>query len=360
MRLGKQTIVWGKTELFRNTDQFNPQDFALASIPDLEESRIALWAARGTWSFYNFGKIEDVRLELAVNFDDFEPADLGRCGEPFTRRAGLQHQLRLLRARLLGRGPRRPGQAAGAVGRRRRGSRPARDSSGATAASASSSPTSTATTTSRTRAASRPTSATSIRTRDARDARAITARARPATSPPVSACRTPMLVDAAGNPMRLVDTDGDGSPDTLVERGDRAVEDGRPGDRPGPARPTCSTTTPPTRPPSRSRNIAVRRRRQQRRSARSAASSRSTARAARAPLVSTMAMGASAIVAGSGDRRRSLRLQQRLPVHAARSERPRPRAPTASTALRARAAPAQRRSERLRHSRSRARRRARA
>ena len=83
LRLGKQAIVWGKTELFRNTDQFNPQDFALASLPGLEESRIALWAARGTWSFYNFGKIEDVRLELAVNLDDFEPADLGRCGEPF-------------------------------------------------------------------------------------------------------------------------------------------------------------------------------------------------------------------------------------------------------------------------------------
>jgi len=83
LRLGKQTIVWGKTELFRNTDQFNPQDFALASIPDLESSRIALWAARGTWSFYNVGKLEDVRLELAVNFDDVQPADLGRCGEPF-------------------------------------------------------------------------------------------------------------------------------------------------------------------------------------------------------------------------------------------------------------------------------------
>jgi len=83
LRLGRQTIVWGKTELFRNTDQFNPQDFGMASIPSLEESRIALWAARGTWSFYNIGKLEDVRLEVAVNLDDAEPADLGRCGEPF-------------------------------------------------------------------------------------------------------------------------------------------------------------------------------------------------------------------------------------------------------------------------------------
>jgi len=83
IRLGKQNIVWGKTELFRNTDQFNPQDFGLSSLPSLEESRIALWAARGTWSFYNIGKFEDVRLELAVNLDEYKPADLGRCGEPF-------------------------------------------------------------------------------------------------------------------------------------------------------------------------------------------------------------------------------------------------------------------------------------
>ena len=30
------------------------------------------------------GPLEDVRLELAMNIDDFEPIDLGRCGEPYT------------------------------------------------------------------------------------------------------------------------------------------------------------------------------------------------------------------------------------------------------------------------------------
>ncbi len=84
LRVGKQQIVWGKTELFRTTDQFNPQDFALASLPSLEESRIALWALRGVWSFYDVGPFEDVRLEVAINYDQFEPADLGRCGEPYT------------------------------------------------------------------------------------------------------------------------------------------------------------------------------------------------------------------------------------------------------------------------------------
>jgi len=83
-RIGLQNIVWGKTELFRTTDQFNPQDLALASLPSLEESRIALWAFRAVYSLYNVGPLEDVRLEVAANFDEFQPADLGAAGEPFT------------------------------------------------------------------------------------------------------------------------------------------------------------------------------------------------------------------------------------------------------------------------------------
>ncbi len=84
MRIGKQTIVWGKTELFATTDQFNPQDLALASLPSLEESRIALWSVRSVLSLYEIGPLSDVRLEGAVNLDDFEPSDLGRCGEAYT------------------------------------------------------------------------------------------------------------------------------------------------------------------------------------------------------------------------------------------------------------------------------------
>ncbi|HEY5656208.1 MAG TPA: DUF1302 family protein, partial [Myxococcota bacterium] len=84
MRLGLQNIVWGKTELFRTTDQFNPQDLALSSLPSLEESRIALWSARFVYSLYDVGPLEDVRLEFAANLDQYEPADLGACGEPYT------------------------------------------------------------------------------------------------------------------------------------------------------------------------------------------------------------------------------------------------------------------------------------
>ena len=84
LRAGIQNIVWGKTELFRTTDQFNPQDLAMASLPGLEESRIGLLSARAVYSFYDIGPLEDVRLELAANFDRIKPADLGACGEPYT------------------------------------------------------------------------------------------------------------------------------------------------------------------------------------------------------------------------------------------------------------------------------------
>jgi hypothetical protein len=83
LRAGKQNIVWGKTELFRTTDQFDPQDFGLATLPTLEESRIPLWSIRGVWSFYDLWFLRDARLEIATNFDQVEPVDLGRCGEPF-------------------------------------------------------------------------------------------------------------------------------------------------------------------------------------------------------------------------------------------------------------------------------------
>src|SRR5262249_32284439 len=77
----KQDIVWGKTELFRTTDQFNPQDLALASLPSLEESRTALLSGRAVYSFYDVGPLNDVRLEFAANFDHVTAADLGACGE---------------------------------------------------------------------------------------------------------------------------------------------------------------------------------------------------------------------------------------------------------------------------------------
>ena len=77
IRGGYQTIVWGKTELFRNQDQFNPQDVGLASLPSPRGvAHLALGDPR-IWSFYDVGPLNDVRLELAVNFDQYQPIDPG-------------------------------------------------------------------------------------------------------------------------------------------------------------------------------------------------------------------------------------------------------------------------------------------
>ncbi|HEY8121614.1 MAG TPA: DUF1302 family protein, partial [Myxococcota bacterium] len=103
-RIGKQTIVWGKTELFRNQDQWNPTDLALGPLTPLEESRIPVFALRGIYSFYDVGPLQDVRLELATIFDKFEPQDLGVCGEPFTPRPACDKGLGLWQHGLTGAG----------------------------------------------------------------------------------------------------------------------------------------------------------------------------------------------------------------------------------------------------------------
>ncbi|MBW2313218.1 MAG: hypothetical protein JRH10_03430 [Deltaproteobacteria bacterium] len=84
VRVGRQTTVWGKTELFRAQDQFNPQDIALSTLPSLESSRIPLWSIRAIWSLWDVGPLSDVRIEFATNLDHFEPTDVGTCGEPYT------------------------------------------------------------------------------------------------------------------------------------------------------------------------------------------------------------------------------------------------------------------------------------
>ena len=91
-----------------------------SSLPGLEESRIALWAVRAAWSFYQVGPLEDVRLELGVNLDQFEPGRPRRLRRALHGRARLRGHLRLPRPRLRGRrhrGRAPAGRRLGAPGR---------------------------------------------------------------------------------------------------------------------------------------------------------------------------------------------------------------------------------------------------
>ncbi len=49
LRLGRQQVVWGKTDGLRLLDLINPQDFREFILDDFIDSRIPLWMARGDY-----------------------------------------------------------------------------------------------------------------------------------------------------------------------------------------------------------------------------------------------------------------------------------------------------------------------
>jgi hypothetical protein len=82
LRVGKQQIVWGKTDAFRLQDIVNPIDFSYHNVfPSLEDRRIPTLSADLVHSFGNVMGLEDVSLELVWVFDKFTPVQVGQCGD---------------------------------------------------------------------------------------------------------------------------------------------------------------------------------------------------------------------------------------------------------------------------------------
>jgi len=78
LRLGRQQVVWGKTDGLRLLDLINPQNFREFILDDFIDSRIPLWMARG--DYYSGDDsiqvliIPDVRLNKTAGAGDrFEP-----------------------------------------------------------------------------------------------------------------------------------------------------------------------------------------------------------------------------------------------------------------------------------------------
>ena len=91
MRVGRQQIVWGKTDAFRLQDKINPLDLGYHNVfPDLEERRIPIWSLDLIHSFGNVGPLEDVSLEFAWVWDRFIPDQFGQCGEPYAFTASCE------------------------------------------------------------------------------------------------------------------------------------------------------------------------------------------------------------------------------------------------------------------------------
>ncbi|RME63823.1 MAG: DUF1302 domain-containing protein, partial [Alphaproteobacteria bacterium] len=84
IRLGRQQIVWGRTDLFRVLDVINPVDFSRQNIYDeLEDIRIPLWMLQLEYRFGATDTFDDLNFSIVWNFDKFRPANLGQAGTPY-------------------------------------------------------------------------------------------------------------------------------------------------------------------------------------------------------------------------------------------------------------------------------------
>ncbi|MEM7542037.1 MAG: DUF1302 family protein, partial [Pseudomonadota bacterium] len=90
IRVGKQQIVWGKTDFFRLQDLVNPVDFGQHFFFDsFEDIRIPQWMASVQWKAGDFGPLTDNAIQFIWNFDEFQQIGLGNpshfWGHPFAK-----------------------------------------------------------------------------------------------------------------------------------------------------------------------------------------------------------------------------------------------------------------------------------
>ena len=83
-RIGRQQVVWGRTDLFRVLDQVNPIDFSIQSIyEEFEDSRIPLGIFSAEYRAGAVGAFDDLNLQVIWNFEKFRPNILGQGGQPY-------------------------------------------------------------------------------------------------------------------------------------------------------------------------------------------------------------------------------------------------------------------------------------
>jgi hypothetical protein len=83
VKLGRQQVVWGRTDLFRVLDVINPVDYSRNNIYDeLQDIRIPMWIAQTEYRMGASETMQDRNIQLIWNFDKFRPSNLGQCGTP--------------------------------------------------------------------------------------------------------------------------------------------------------------------------------------------------------------------------------------------------------------------------------------
>lgn len=83
-RVGRQQVVWGRTDLFRVLDVVNPVDFSRHNIYDeLEDIRIPMGIFNMEYRAGATGPFEDMNFQAIWKFENFRPNNLGQGGEPY-------------------------------------------------------------------------------------------------------------------------------------------------------------------------------------------------------------------------------------------------------------------------------------
>jgi len=83
IKVGRQQVVWGRTDLFRVLDVINPVDYSRNNIYDeLEDIRIPMWMVQTEYRMGASRWMQDSNLQLVWNIDRFRPDNLGQCGTP--------------------------------------------------------------------------------------------------------------------------------------------------------------------------------------------------------------------------------------------------------------------------------------
>ena len=84
LRLGRQQIVWGKSDFFRLLDIINPLDYSWHFFfEDFDNIRIPQDMALAQYSIGDVGFLRSLSIQLVVNPGDVQHTRLGRAGEPW-------------------------------------------------------------------------------------------------------------------------------------------------------------------------------------------------------------------------------------------------------------------------------------
>lgn len=83
IKVGKQQVVWGRSDLFRVLDVINPIDYSRNSIYDeFEDIRIPMWILQANYRMGASESLSERNIQLVWNFDKFRANNLGQCGTP--------------------------------------------------------------------------------------------------------------------------------------------------------------------------------------------------------------------------------------------------------------------------------------